>query len=75
MTDYYLFLEARVLHSQLLLVEEVLGDGRAAAVGADDVLERLAHGDVLAPDLVVLRAEEAVVRALVLRLDGSRTNR
>jgi len=63
-----LLLEARVLHAQLLLVEVVVGDGRAAAGGADDVAERLAHGDVLAPDLVVLRAEEAVVLPLVLRL-------
>ena len=63
-----LFLEPRVLHAQLLLVEVVVGDGRAAAGGADDVTERLPHGDVLAPDLVVLRAQEAVVLPLVLCL-------
>ena len=62
-----------VLHAELVLVEVVVGAGvRAAAGGADDVLERLAHGDVLAADLVVLRAEEAVVGALVLRLRSRR---
>ena len=54
-----------------MFVEVVVGAGvRAAACGADDVLEGLAHGDVLAADLVVLRAQEAVVGALVLRLQS-----
>ena len=68
----YLLLEAGVLHAEILLVE-VVRDGLADAVGADDVPERLAHGDVLAPDLVVLHAQEGVARALVLRLQLGRT--
>lgn len=71
--DAYLFLQPRILHAQLLLVEVgVLIRRRAAAGGADDVFERLPHGDVLAPDLVVLGAEEAVVRPLLLGLQSSR---
>jgi hypothetical protein len=66
-----LFFEVRVLHAELVLVEVVVGARvRAPAGWADDVLEGLAHGDVLAADLVVLRAEEAVVGALVLRLQS-----
>ena len=68
--SYYLLLELGVLHAEILLVE-VVRDGLADAAGADGVLERPAHGDVLAPDLVVLHAQEGVARALVLRLLSS----
>lgn len=63
-----LLLEAGVLHAQLLLVKVVLDGGWAIVVEADDVLECLAHGDVLAPDLVDLHAEKSVVLPLVLLL-------
>ena len=70
--SHYLLLELGVLHAEILLVE-VVRDGLADAAGADGVLERPAHGDVLAPDLVVLHAQEGVARTLVLRLQLGRT--
>lgn len=72
----HLFFQSGILHAELLLVEVgVVGDGRAAARGADDVAERLPDGDVLAPDLVVLGPQRAVVGALVLRLRCSSSSR
>ena len=63
----YLFLEAIVLHVELLLVEELLVGGWAAA-GADAILDGLLYGGILSLELVTLSAQDRVVCMLLLRL-------
>lgn len=65
----YLFFELGVFHAKLLLVEvRIFVDRRTAARRANDVLQSLSDGDVLASDLVVLRSQRAIVCSFMLCL-------
>ena len=58
-----------ILHPQFLVIKiGILGDRRATARRADDILECFSDGYVLASDLIVLATKNTVIGSFVLDL-------
>lgn len=66
----YLFFQLGILQSQFLVIEiGIVVEGRATTRRANDVLEGLSDGYVLASYLVVLCSECTIIGSFVLRLN------
>lgn len=65
----YLFFQSGILHTQVLLIKVYVFTSRQPTTRwANHILQCLSHGNVLAPELVILSSENGVICTIMLRL-------